>query len=165
MLKITVTAPATDNGAISHLFNNLDLIISNKDKILSREKYSNIHVSGFYVGGLYMGMHEMTLGDLLSLWDKTEWHSEDRYYYNIIGTPLSGLNTAHWYNIKNKTFESGPYFGDKLLFMNLARPALIHLKRHQADRKKSKLSIFDLTGQLRRYNSVHVIQTALKKIK
>ena len=59
MIKITAVTPAADLGAISHLFNNLDLIIANKDKILSNESYRNINISGIFVGGLYVGMYEI----------------------------------------------------------------------------------------------------------
>lgn len=148
MIKITAVAPAADQGAISHLFNNLDLIIANKNKILSHESYSNINIPGIFVGGLYIGMYEMSLGDILYLWDKTQWHENSRYYYNIIGTPLSGMNTAYWYDIKSKQIESGTYYDGRLHFMGLAKPALSYMSKRSSSNVKSRLSIFDLVNQL-----------------
>ena len=150
MIKITAVAPAADQGAISHLFNNLDLIIANKDKILSNESYRNINIQGIFVGGLYIGMYEMSLGDILYLWDKTQWHEDSRYYYNIIGTPLSGMNTAYWYDAKSKQIKSGTYYNGRLYFMGLAKPALSYISNHPSTKTKSNLSIFDLVNQLQR---------------
>lgn len=154
MLKTIVAAPATDNGAISCLFDNLDLIVANKRKILSHKKYRNIQIPGLYVGGLYVGMHKLSVGDILRLWDKTEWKTGTRYYYNIIGTPLSGMNEAHWYNTETKKFESGTYFNGKLHFLGLAQPALDYLNQSKItsnnNADNSALSIFDLVKQLQR---------------
>ena len=150
MLKIVVAAPATDMGAISYLFENLDLVLKNKDKILSCEQYNNIQISGFFVGGLYVGMHKISIGNLLNLWDNTIWHTEEKYYFNIIGTPLSGQNTAYWYNTKNNKIESGMYNGKQLDFLELARPALTYLNQHSQKIQESNLSIYDLVKQLQR---------------
>ena len=151
MKKNIVVAPTTDKGAISHLFNNLDFIISHKNEILSSQEYSNIKIPGIYVGGLYVGMHNLSLGDILNLWDKTEWHTKNRYYYSIIGTPLSGMNTAHWYDIETKKFNSGTYFNGKLHFLGLAKPALNYLQNKENNftntRSQKELSIFDLVKE------------------
>jgi hypothetical protein len=95
-------------------------------------------------------MYNLALGDILSLWNNTKWQTENRYYYNIIGSPLSGKNTAHWYNTETKNIESGAYLGNTLQFMVLARPALSLLNKNKEKRIKSKLSIYDLTKQLQR---------------
>ena len=150
MIKITAAAPAADQGAISHLFNNLDLIITNQDKILSNESYRNINIKGIFVGGLYVGMHEMSLGDILYLWNKTQWHEDSRYYYNIIGTPLSGMNTAYWYDTTSKQIKSGTYYDGHLSFIGLAKPALSYMSNRPSNNIKSNLSIFDLVHQLQR---------------
>ena len=147
MTQLHIVAPTTDERAISHLFKNLDLILSNKRYILSHSKYRNIRVPGLFVGGLYIGIHEMSLGDILKLWDKTEWYTEPRYYYSIIGTPLSGMNESRWYDFEKKKFESGTYFNGKEHFLGLAKPALDYLKLHHKY-TKSELSIFDLVELL-----------------
>ena len=124
--------------------------MNNKQKILFHKEYKNIKIPGVFVGGLYVGMYEMSIGDLLILWDKTEWHTGTCYYYNIIGTPLSGMNNACWYDIKTKRFETGSYFNGKYGFSGLAKPALDYLKAHKTKENNSKLLIFDLVKQLQR---------------
>ena len=150
MIKTTAVAPAADNGAISHLFNNLDLIIDNQDVILSNESYRNINIPGIFVGGLYVGMYKMSLGDILHLWAGTQWHENFRYYYNIIGTPLSGMNTAYWYDAASKQIQYGTYYDGRSYFMGLAKPALSYMAKRAASNSKSNLSIFDLVKQLQR---------------
>lgn len=151
VLKTVVVAPTTDKGAISCLFENLNLINANRDKIWGTPEFSNIQIPGLYVGGLYVGMYQIRLGDMLTLWFNTQWHDGNRYYYNIIGTPLSGMNTAHWYNADTKTFESGRYNNGKLQFLGLARPAFDQVRSSELNNLNaaiSKLTIFDLVRQL-----------------
>ena len=152
-LKHVVAAPATDKTAISCLFENLNLINANKDKICDTPEFRNIQIPGIYVGGLYVGIYKIRLGDIIKLWNKTEWYDGSRYYYNIIGTPLSGMNTAHWYNAKTKTFESGTYYDGKLHFMGLARPAFRQIQSNQFNETISELSVFDLVQQLQKQKS------------
>ncbi len=150
-LKHVVVAPTTDKGAISCLFENLNLINTNRDKIWGTPEFSNIQIPGLYVGGLYVGMYKIRLGDILKLWSDTQWHDGNRYYYNIIGTPLSGMNTTHWYNADTKTFESGRYNNGRLQFMGLARPAFDQIRNSKLNNPNaaiSKLTIFDLVRQL-----------------
>ena len=149
MLKMFVAAPATDKGAISYLFDNLDLIVDNKDKILSCDDYRNVKIPGIFVGGLYVGMYELSLGDILNLWDKTVWRDKTKYYYSIIGSPLSGSNDSAWYDQETKSFEHGSYFNGKIGFLGLAAPALEYMKT-APKKPKSQLSIFDLVKQLKR---------------
>ena len=148
MLKLYVEAPTTDKSAMSCLFDNLNLILANREKVLSHEKYKNIKITGLYVGGLYVGMHILSLGDILTLWDSTVWHADTKYYYNIIGSPLSGTNQTHWYDTETKQFEVGPRTNEQGAFWSLVEPALKHLKTVEANRKISDLSIFDLVKQL-----------------
>lgn len=56
VLKTVVVAPTTDKGAVSCLFENLNLINANRDKIWGTPEFSNIQIPGLYVGGLYVGM-------------------------------------------------------------------------------------------------------------
>ena len=146
ILKQSITAPVADKESITCLFNNLDLILSHRDEILSNENLRNIYIPGMFVAGLYVGGHKLCLGDMLNLWDKTEWCSGGRFYYSIIGTPLSGMNTAHWYNTENKQFESGTYNNGNLSFLGLALPAFQYMKQQKlnGNRQNSSWSIFDL---------------------
>lgn len=147
ILKQSITAPVADKESITYLFNNLDLILSHRNEILSHSEFRNIYISGVFVAGLYVGGRHLCLGDILNLWDKTEWCSSGRFYYSIIGTPLSGMNTAHWYNTESKQFESGTYNNEKLCFLALARPAFEQV-RHSRPNTRSVLSIFDLVKHL-----------------
>ena len=150
MIYSYVEAPAIDFGAINHLFENLDLILANRRKIMFHRKYRTIKISGIFAGGLYVGMHRMTLGNLLHLWKHTEWHTGTRYYFNIIGTPLSGSNHSWWYDTATKKCDCGKYYNGKYHFLGLAKPALDYLKWHELYREPSKLTIFDLVKQLQR---------------
>lgn len=150
MIKNVAVAPTADNGAISCLFRNLDILIGNQKIILSNQEYSNIKISGLFVGGLYVGMHEMFLGDILSLWKNTAWHTDNKYYYSIIGTPLSGMNTAKYFDLKTRQHKAEVYFDGNLHFLGLAKPALEHMKKYTQVRAQSKLTIFDLVKQLQR---------------
>lgn len=150
-LKHIVTAPRADFESITQLFSNLNLILINQDKILSNEKFSHIYIPGMFVGGLYVGMHQLSLGDILKLWEKTEWKTESKYYFSIIGSPLSGKNTARWYNSDTKRFETGMFYNGKFGFMGLASPAFKCLQLNETQRTNkmvSQLSIFDLINQL-----------------
>lgn len=150
-LKHVVTAPRADFESISKLFCNLNLVLSNQGKILSNEKFSNIYIPGMYVGGLYVGMHRLFLGDMLKLWKNTEWKTGAKYYFSIIGSPLSGNNTAHWYNLDTKQFESGGFNNGRVGFIGLGQPAFQCLQLSDPNRLKripSSLSIFDLINIL-----------------
>ena len=135
MLTFNIEAPSTDKGAFECLFNNLDLIRSNKKFIMSRKKYRNIKIDGIYVAGLYVGGHKISLGVLLDLWDKTTWHTGNRFYFNVIGSPLSGMNHCGWYNIDTKEFEYGKNIQS---WHYLARPAFkfVSESRDTKDREK-----------------------------
>lgn len=148
MIKTHVAAPAIDQGAISHLFENLDLIVRNKQTIMRNSEYRNLKIPGLFVGGLYVGMREMSLGDILDLWETTEWHTDSKYYLNIIGSPLSGTNHSWWYNIETKRFGSGEYFNGKVHFIGLASPAIKYLQAHPKEGGPSAMTIFDLVNEL-----------------
>ena len=150
MIYTYVEAPAIDFGAINHLFENLDLILANRRKIMFHRKYRNIAIEGLFAGGLYMGMYELTLGVMLQLWANTEWHTGTRYYYNIIGSPLSGRNTASWYDAETRKIESGTYVNKQgLHFWGLGKPVNEYVRKHPCY-YKSNLTIFDLVKQLQR---------------
>lgn len=149
MVTFTVVAPTIDKGAVSCVFDNIDLIIANRDKILSHSEYKNIKVKGFFVSGLYVGSHELSVGDMLNLWQDTVWHTGTRYYFNIIGSPLSGKNQAFWYDYDTKRINSGTYFDGRVGFTGLAKPYFAYMKKRREIRKYSNLNVFDLVQKLR----------------
>ena len=149
VLKMHVSSPDMDKGAISHLFENLDLIVANKQTIISHSDYRNIKIPGIFVGGLYVGMHKLALGDLLDLWETTEWHSGNKYYFNIVGSPLSGSNYSWWFDTETKELHGGEYSNGRVGFSGLASPAIKYLQAHTLDSGQSELTIFDLVKQLK----------------
>ena len=100
---------------------------------------------------------------MLVLWQKTEWKTENKLYYSIIGTPLSGGNISKYYDIESKTFGSERFYNGKLGFGALVWPALNYLQHGTLGckscfcnfcgsvpaRKTSKLNIYDLIQYLK----------------
>lgn len=107
MITFTLETPGLDKNALDCLFGNLDLIRNNKSFIKTRKKYRNIKIKGIFSAGLYVGGQEIPLGVLLELWDKTNWHTDNKFYFNIVGSPLSGMNNCAWYNNDTKCIEFG----------------------------------------------------------
>ena len=99
----------SEKNAVKMLFRNLGLILQYKQEILTTPDFYNIRLYGALAGGVFIGTANFCLGDLLVLWEYTHWHSVDKYYYAIIGSPLSGVNTAYWYNQKLQKCERGPH--------------------------------------------------------
>lgn len=131
MTKSNMTAPDNSRGAIECLFDNLDLIIKNKNIILGQKQYSDIKIPKMHFGGSHIGGFELCLGDILVLWDTTNWHDGNRYYYSISGSPLSGNNIAKWYDTESKQYFSGIYHNGGVGFAGLASPALKYLKQRK----------------------------------
>lgn len=134
MITFNIEAPSIDKGAFECLFNNLDLIRSNKKFIMSRKKYRNIKIDGIYAAGIYVGGNKISLGVLLDLWDKTVWHTDNKFYFNVIGSPLSGTNHCGWFDADTQKFE----YGRVQSWHYLARPAfkIISESRDTKDRQK-----------------------------
>ena len=107
-IQSVITEPAKDKDFVGAVFANLDLLLKNKNVIYSHQEFYNIQIPGFFVGGIFIGQRNLLLGDLMVLWENTGWQSDGKYYYSIVGSPLSGRNSAKWYNSKTKQFEGGP---------------------------------------------------------
>ena len=89
-LTFFVKQPKFNNQGLDALFENLSLILQNRDLILSTPEYRNIYISGMGVYPLYTSPLKLFLGDLLVLWEKTDWKQGDEYIYYVTGSPLSG---------------------------------------------------------------------------
>lgn len=142
---MTQIARDIDRNDIMHLFNNLELILANYDKIISCDKYYNIQMPSCYIGGTIIGKYKMYLGDVLTIWQNTLWHTDTKYFLSISGSSLSGSNTARWYNTKANAIESGHY-EDGL--GALAKPAIDYIKTRPANKTPSELTLCDLIEQL-----------------
>lgn len=107
MITCNLEAPRLDENSLSCLFENIDLIRNNQSFINTRKKYRNIQIKGIFAAGLWVGGKDIPLGVLLDLWKKTNWHTDNKFYFNIIGSPLSGINDCMWYDYDTKQIESG----------------------------------------------------------
>ena len=137
------------------LFNNLDLILCNSDKILQNEAYRNIRVKGTGIDGIYIGHIDLLLSDLITLWrNGSPWRDGDKFYYHLGGSPLSGMSFCTYW-------QEGNIGCDKsvLSFGTLLRPANMVIKNLTEEpagvtlpfprRQRSDLSIDNLLEQLK----------------
>ncbi|MDD4556454.1 MAG: hypothetical protein PHE89_03895 [Alphaproteobacteria bacterium] len=143
------------------LFKHLDLILNNKEIIINTPEFYNVQIRGIGICAMYMGSTNIYLGDLLKLWNETEWlYADDnkKYYtYFIGGSPLTGNNKRKGWDIINKQFVE---FSGKN-FINLAFPAWNLIKTGKIGypkqmavgisqkRNKSILSIISLIRKLK----------------
>lgn len=100
-----IEAPKPDESGLEMLFDNLDLILKHKDLILSDQDFYSIKIKGIGAGGCYIGGVNLLLGDLLTLWEYGKWHKDNKYYFYVIGSPLSGSNSASFYDIKERKIK------------------------------------------------------------
>ena len=85
------------NDEIARLFNNIDLIIRHKQQIMARAEYKNIRVKGTGIDGLFIGHLPLFLGDLVTLWEASPWRTQNKFYYHLGGSPLSGMSfCTYW---------------------------------------------------------------------
>lgn len=155
-IHITVNSPTSDKQALECLFQNIGLVVQNKDLILSTPQYYNIHIQGVGVYALYILTLKLFLGDLLQLWEKTAWKQEGNYFYHTTGSPLSGSNcSSFWSQKEGFSHEHLPSIGV------LLKPACLLVNNGTTEQKTnyvpidspkriiSKLSIFDMVERLK----------------
>ena len=94
-------------------FNNFDLIQQHKEEIYANPEYCNIYIQGCGVFPLYVQPIRLSIGELLKLWNETEWKQDGKYFYCITGSPLSGGNSSKYWSsdkgfgsMETKTFSS-----------------------------------------------------------
>lgn len=89
-------------------FKNFNLIQQHKQLILDTQEYYNIRITGCGVFALYMSSIRLSIGELLKLWNDTVWKQDDKYFYCITGSPLSGGNSSKYWspNIGFKSMET-----------------------------------------------------------
>ena len=91
MFKYLITATEPDKMELGRLFLNLNLILNNKEKIMADADMRNIRIKGVAIEGLYIGSFPITLGGLLTLWERGGWREEQMFFYHAGGSPLSGM--------------------------------------------------------------------------
>ena len=142
------------NKEIALLFDNIDLIMRHKQQIMARAEYKNIRVTGTGIDGLFMGHLPLFLGDLLTLWEASPWRTQNKFYYHLGGSPLSGISfCTYWMKGKIDCDRNTPSF------CTLLRPACQTIEGGKITpairlpsqkRKESALKIKDLLRQLER---------------
>ena len=158
MLKLFVkNQEPVNHTEIVSLFNNLELILNNADKILENQEYYNIYIKGTGISGIFIGFLPLYLGDLLTLWKKEIWKKDKKYYYHLGGSPLSGMSVCnYWSEKKGLNFDrNNPSFGT--LFKPASRvlrgvdpfekECIIPLETPR--KQKSQLSVYDLIKKLK----------------
>ena len=96
-------------------FNNFELIQQHKDEIYANPEYCNIYIQGCGVFPLYVQSIRLSIGELLKLWDETEWKQDDKYFYCITGSPLSGSNSSkYWSKEDDFSYTSTKTFGNQI---------------------------------------------------
>lgn len=94
-----------DNEELQAFFDNFDLIQQHKQEIYANPEYYNIRMAGCGCFPLYVQPVRLSVGELLKLWDETTWRQENKYFYCITGSPLSGSNSSQYWSSK-KGFSS-----------------------------------------------------------
>lgn len=140
---------------LEKFFNNFDLIQEHKQLIFDTPEYYNIRIAGLGCFPLYTPSIKLSIGELLKLWDETDWKQDDKYFYCITGSPLSGGNSSKYWSHK-KGFKSMK----TTVFTKQMRSALWLLQTGSTEiksictpvdppeREVSKLTVNDLIAKL-----------------
>ena len=146
---------APNSEDLQAFFNNFYLIQQHKEEIYANPEYSNIFIQGCGVFPLYVQSIRLSIGELLKLWDKTEWKQDDKYFYCITGSPLSGGNTSKYWSA-----DKGLGSMQSSVFTRQMRSALWLLQTGQTEvknrciaidlpnRESSELTVTDLINVL-----------------
>lgn len=99
-IKFFARAEDPADHDLKEFFNHLDLILRHQDFILATPELSRIHLKGCGAFPLYVSSISLTVGELLQLWEQTAWRQEDKYFFSITGSPLSGGNSSRYWSRK-----------------------------------------------------------------
>jgi len=114
-VQFFVQPDTADEDGLKLLFDNLSLIQQNRDLILNTPQYYNIRIAGCGVFALYVPTFSLFIGDLLRLWEETEWKQGDAYFYCITGSPLSGSNSSsYWSKTEGFNHKTATTFGKQV---------------------------------------------------
>ena len=104
------STPSQDTNSLSVLFENIDVLLKNKNAILANPSNYYIHIRGTGITGVYIGYSPLYLGDLLRLWsENSNWikrpEQSTKYVYHLGGFPTSGLTFLKTYDVDKKSFQ------------------------------------------------------------
>ena len=138
-------------------FNNLDLINQYKQLIFDTPDYFNIRIAGCGVFPLYIQSIRLSIGELLKLWKETDWKQDDKYFYCITGSPLSGGNSSKYWSSKKgfKSMETGVFTKQMRSALWLLQTGSTEIKSRCTPieipkREPSKLTVNDLVEILKK---------------
>ena len=118
-------APREDKELLSALFENVDILLKNIEKIKTVPENYYIKIQGTGITAVYISGADLYLGDLLQLWNcGSSWieksAGETKYVYHLGGFPTSVHCFLRIYNAKTRQTESAEngdflkYFKDAL---------------------------------------------------
>lgn len=138
-------------------FNNFDLIQQHKQLIFDTPEYYKVRIAGLGCFPLYTPPIRLSIGELLKLWDETDWKQDDKYFYCITGSPLSGGNSSKYWSSKKgfKSMETGVFTKQMRSALWLLQTGSTEIKSRctPADppkREVSKLTVSDLIELLKK---------------
>ena len=146
-----------NNEAIQAFFDNFDLIQQHKEVIYANHEYYIIFIQGCGAFPLYTPPIKLSIGELLKLWDETEWKQDDKYFYTIVGSPLSGGNSSKYWSSKKgfKSMETGVFTKQMRSALWLLQTGSTEIKSRCTPievpkREPSKLTVNDLIDILQK---------------
>ena len=148
--------PDEDKKALETLFANLQFITLSKELIYRNDDYYNISISGIGVCLARVGTIPLFLGEILQLWEQTQWLKNGEYCYFIMGTPRPDNNICHFWSEKDGfATKSVKKMSDLALpAFSLVNDGVISYdlnirKPSAAPKTESKLSIYDLIERIK----------------
>lgn len=151
--------PKEDKKSLEALFSNIELIWQNRKLICAADDYYNIYIIGTGICLPHLEVIPLFLGDLLQLWEQTQWCQNNAYTYFIAGSTSYDNNISHTWSYKygfvQKSIKDISDLG--LLAFSLINTGAINNEVHlhrvaSAHKISSKLNIFDLIAALKGEN-------------
>lgn len=145
-----------NNDDLQAFFNNFDLIQQHKEVIYTNLEYYNIFIKGCGVFALYMPPIRLSIGELLKLWDESEWKMDDKYFYCITGSPLSGGNSSKYWSNEFRSMETGVFTKQMQSALWLLNTGSTEIKSRctPADPPKRDVSVLTVTDLITALNSL-----------
>ena len=105
-IKQVSTLLQSDTTSLDIIWQNLELILSKKEAILSNLNHYALYIFGTGIFALYANYPRLYLGDFVRLWTQhSNWHLNGLYTYALCGSPLSGMNICKGYNTTLRKYE------------------------------------------------------------
>lgn len=162
-LTFYAVAPQKDKKAIIFFFKNLNFILKNKEAVLNNKKLYETPLIGTGVSALYIGEYATSVGELLSLYEKTwkiQTNGETRYLIHMAGSPLSGGNQCTFWCAEKQEFVVGAYDLFSTAFVPLSK-----LRKTKRTFKRGVRISKKLEGIFKRFDRLYFQFQAEKELK